>query len=145
MNEKVDEKLKTMVNEILAGVKTQSEFHVESLDIGIFVSPMATDELIKSPIDMEDLKENTGILVDLNVMEVTRGLLNRVMVRLHIDARKKIMIKNHGTHEAEIERCDVNETHLTGETKNLLHEKSRITAEAVKGVLDRIMASRADL
>jgi hypothetical protein len=143
MNEKVDEKLKRMVNEILAGEKTQSKFHIESLDIGMFVSPMATHELIKSPIDMEDLKENTGILVDLNVMEVTRGLLNRVMVRLHVDARKKIMIKNHGTHEAEIERCDVNEEHLTDETKNLLYEKSRTTAEAVKRALDRIMASRA--
>ena len=48
------------------------------------------------------MKENTGMQIDMKVRETVNKLLNRVMVRLHINERREVLIKNQRVHEAEI-------------------------------------------
>lgn len=53
------------------------------------------------------MKENTGMQIDMKVRETVNKLLNRVMVRLHINGRREALIKNQRVHEAEILESDL--------------------------------------
>ncbi len=142
----VDDVLKEMVNAILEDEKEKMEegkgklkLQVEEVDTGIFFSPVTATELIKSPAHMEDLKENTGMLIDMKVREVVRGLLTRVVMISHINERKEVLIKNHGVHEAEILKTDLEDAKLKEEREKILEEKSNMMSKAVKAALERIM------
>lgn len=139
-NTELNEVLKGMMNEILEVEGSEKlKLRVEEVDAGIFVSPVAAIELIKSPVHSEDVKENTGILIDMKVREVMKGLLNRVLVRLHINERREVLIKNQGVHEAEILESDLEDVKLKKEREKILEEKSSQMSEAVKAALERIM------
>ena len=45
--------------------------------------------------------------IDMKVRETVNKLLNRVMVRLHINGRREALIKNQRVHEAEILESDL--------------------------------------
>jgi len=133
--------LMEMMNEILGEEGSEKlKLRVEEVDAGIFVSPVATVELIKSPAHMEDVKENTGMLIDMKVRDVVKGLLNRVMIRLHINERKEVLIKNQGVHEAEILESDLEDVKLRKEREKILEEKSHQISEAVTVAIERIMS-----
>ncbi len=62
--------LKEIVNGILEGEEGSEKLRVEEVEIGIFVSPVVNVELIKSPAYKEDVKEYTGMLIDMKVRGV---------------------------------------------------------------------------
>lgn len=137
--------LNDVLSEILNRILEEEEgneklkLRVEKVDTGIFVSPIAGAELIKSPVYKEDVKENTGMLIDMKVREVVKGLLNRVLIRLHINERREVLIKNHGVHEAEILDSDLEDIKLRKEREEILKAKSHQMSEAVRVALERIM------
>lgn len=132
--------LMEIVNGILGEEGSEKlKLRVEEVDAGIFVSPVAATELIKSPAHMEDVKENTGMLIDMKVRDVVRGLLNRMLIRLHINERREVLIKNQGVHEAEILESDLEDVKLRKEREKILEEKSNTMSEAVKVAFERIM------
>ncbi len=114
---------------------------VEAVDTGIFVSPGATMELIKSPVTKDDVRENIGMLIEMKVREVMGGLLNRVLIRLHINARREVEIRNRGVHEAEILEGDVEDNRLREDRVQILEEKSTVMSRTVKLALERIMST----
>lgn len=135
--------LMEMVNEVLEEEGKGLRLRVEEVDAGIIVCPDSTAEVIKSPAHKEDVKENTSLLIDMKVREVAKGLLNRVMIKLHINERREVWIKNHAVHEAEILESDLNssgiEIGIGEEREKMLEEKSHQISEAVKAALERIM------
>ncbi len=114
---------------------------VEAVDTGIFVSPGATMELIKSPITREDVRENIGMLIEMKVREVMGGLLNRILIRLHISASREVEIRNRGVHEAEILGDDVEDSSLKEDRVRILEEKSTVMSRTVKLALERLMST----
>lgn len=139
-NEELNAVLRETMNNILEAHGSESlKLRVEEVDAGIFVSPVAETELIKSPVYKGDVKENTGMLIDMKVREVVEGLLNRVMIRLHINERGEVLIKNHGVHEAEILESDLEDVKLRKERERILKEKSHQMSKVVKVALERIM------
>ena len=80
------------------------------------------------------------LLIDTRVREVMRGLLNRVLIKLHINERKDVLIKSRGVHEAEILESDLNSGGKISEaTKKMLEEKSHQISEAVRAALEQMM------
>lgn len=75
----------------------------------------------------------------MKVREAVTGLLNRVMIRLHINERREVLIKNKGVHEAEILESDLEDRKSRKEREKILKEKSHQMSEAVKVALERIM------
>jgi len=132
--------LKELMNGILEEENENPKLRVEDVDTGIFVSPVAATELIKSPVAKEDVRENTGMLVEMKVREVVEGLLNRVLIRLRINDRREVEIMNRGVHEAEILKTDIVDVKLKDERERILEEKSNIMSRAVKVALERIMS-----
>jgi len=142
----LNELLIEMVNEVLEEEGKGLRLRVEEVDAGVFVpSVTAAAEVIKSPAYKEDVKENTGLLVDMKVREVAKGLLNGVLIKLDINERREVWIKNHGVHEAEILESDLKSSGIEkgigiGEkAEKMLEEKSHQIAEAVKAALERMM------
>ena len=131
--------LKELMNGILEEDNENPKLRVEEVDTGIFVSPAEATELIRAPVAKGDVKANTGMLVEMEVREV-EGLLNRVLIRLHINDRKEVEIRNRGVHEAEILKSDTVDAKLKEERERLLEEKSSIMSRAVKVALERIMS-----
>jgi len=132
--------LKEITNGILEEEKWKvPRLRVEEVDTGIFVSPVAAVELMKSPARKEDMKENTGLLVDMKVREVVKGLLNRLVIRVHINERREVLIKNKRVHEAEILDSDLKGIKIGKEREKMLEEKSNRISEAVKAALERLM------
>jgi len=131
----LNEVFKEMVNAIL---ENKLKLQVEEVDTGIFISSVASVEHMKSPAHKGDIKENTGMLVDMKVRDVVKGLLNRLVIRVYIDERGKVLIKNKGIHEAELLESDLKRIKLK-EMEKLLEEKSNKISEAVKAALERIM------
>ncbi len=133
--------LKEIMNGILEGEEgtEKLKLQVEEMDTGIFVSPVVAVELIKSPAYKEDVKENTGMLIDMKVREVVKGLLSRMLMRLHINERREVVIKNKGVHEAEILESDLNDFKPRKECEEILEEKTNKVSKAVKAALERIM------
>ncbi len=132
--------LMEIVNEVLEeegeGLKL---LRVEEVDVGILICPDGTLEVIKSPVYKDDVRENTGMLIDMRVREVVKGLLNRVLIRLHINERREVVIKNKGVQEAEILDSEFKDIELRKELEKILEGKSNTTSEAVKVALERIM------
>jgi hypothetical protein len=133
-----------MVNEVLEEEGKGLRLRVEEGEVGVFVpSVTAAAEVIKSPAYKEDVKENTSLLIDMKVREVAKGLLNRVLIKLDINERREVWIKNHGVHEAEILESDLKssgiEKGIGEKAEKMLEEKSRQIAEAVKAALERMM------
>jgi hypothetical protein len=137
-----------MVNEVLEEEGKGLRLRVEEVDASIFVPTVtAADEVIKSPAYKEDVKENTSLLVDMKVREVAKGLLNGVLIKLHINERREVWIKNHGVHEAEILESDLNSSSseiekgigIGKETEKMLEEKSHQISGAVKAAIERMM------
>ena len=132
--------LMEIVNEVLEeegeGLKL---LRVEEVDVGILICPDGTLEVIKSPVYKDDVRENTGMLIDMRVREVVKGLLNRVLIRLHINERREVVIKNKGVQEAEILDIEFKDIELRKELEKILEGKSNTTSEAVKVALERIM------
>jgi len=104
--------LMEMVNEVLEEEGKGLGLQVEEVDAVIIVCPDSTVELTMSPAYKEDVKENTSLLIDMKVREVAKGLLNRVMIKLHINERKEVLIKSKGVHEAEILESDLNSSEM---------------------------------
>lgn len=137
--------LKVMMNEILGAEGSEKlKLRVEEVDAGIFVSPVVAIEFIKSPMYKEDVKENTGMLIDMKVREAVKGLLNRVMIKLHINERREVLIKNQGVHEVEILKSDLEGVKLREERERILEEKSHQISKAVKVAIERIMSGKTD-
>ncbi len=136
----LNDALKEIMNDSLEEESEKLKLRVEEVDAGIFVSPVAAAELIKSPAYREDVKENTGWLIDMKVREVVKGLLNRVMVRLHINERREVLIKNKGVHEAEILESDLEEDKLKKEREKMFEKKSNVMSEVVKVAIKRVMS-----
>lgn len=134
--------LKGIMNEIL---EEGTGLRVEEVDAGIFVSPTETTEFIKSYPYVEDIKGNTGMLIDMKVKEIANKLLNRVMIRLQINERKRVLIESKEVHEAEILNSDLEEGELGEEREKTLLQKATKIAEAVKIALEWIMRSKVDL
>ncbi len=134
--------LKGILNEIL---EERTGLRVEDVDAGIFVSPTETIEFIKSYAYAEDVKENTGMLINTKVREVVNGLLHRVMIRLQINERKRVLIKSKEVQKAEILKNDCEEGELVEEQEKMLELKTNKIAEAVKIALEWIMRSTIDL
>ncbi len=132
--------LMEIVNEVLEeegkGLKL---LRVEEVDVGILICPDGTLELIKSPAYKDDVRENTGMLIDMKVREVVNGLLNKVLIRLHINERREVVIKNKGVHEAEILDSEFKDIELRKELEKILEGRSNTTSRAVKIALERIM------
>ncbi|MGB2841574.1 MAG: hypothetical protein WBC40_03715 [Halobacteriota archaeon] len=137
--------LKEMINEILGAEGSEKlKLRVEEVDAGIFVSPAVAIEFIKAPMYKEDVKENTGMLIDMKVREAVKGLLNRVMIKLHINERREVLIKNQGVHEVEILKSDLEGVKLREERERILKEKSHQISKAVKVAIERIMSGKTD-
>nr|QNO52780.1 hypothetical protein HGGDFBBL_00012 [Methanosarcinales archaeon ANME-1 ERB6] len=134
--------LKGIMNEIL---EEGTGLQVEEVDAGIFVSPTETTEFIKSYPYVEDIKENTGMLIDMKVKEIANKLLNRVMIRLQVNERKRVLIESKEVHEAEILNSDLEEGELGEEREKILLQKATKIAEAVKIALEWIIRSKVDL
>jgi hypothetical protein len=133
-----------MVNEVLEEEGKGLRLRVEEGEVGVFVpSVTAAAEVIKSPAYKEDVKENTSLLVDMKVREVAKGLLNRVLIKLDINERREVWIKNHGVHEAEILESDLKssgiEKGIGEEAEKMLEEKSHQISGAVKAAIERMM------
>ncbi len=137
----LNNELKEIMNGILEGEEgtEKLKLRVDKVETGIFVSPVVAVELIKSPAYKEDVKENTGMLIDMKVREVVKGLLSRMLMRLHINERREVVIKNKGVHEAEILESDLNDFKLRKECEEILEEKTNRVSKAVKVALERIM------
>lgn len=135
----LNNELKGIMNGILEGEEGSEKLRVEEVDTGIFVCPVTAVELIRSPAYKEDLKENTGMLIDMKVREVVNGLLNGVLIRLHINDRRKVLIKNQGVHEVEILESDLKDVKRRKECEKMLEEKTNKISNAVKVALERIM------
>jgi hypothetical protein len=140
----LNELLIEMVNEVLEEEGKGLRLRVEEGEVGVFVpSVTAAAEVIKSPAYKEDVKENTSLLVDMKVREVAKGLLNRVLIKLDINERREVWIKNHGVHEAEILESDLKssgiEKGIGEETEKMLEEKSHQISGAVKAAIERMM------
>ena len=84
--------LMEMANEVLEGEGKGLRLRVEEVNAGIIVRPDTAAEVIKSPAYKEDIKENTSLLIDTKVREIMRGLLNRVLIKLHINERKEVLL-----------------------------------------------------
>ncbi len=136
----LDDILKEVMNGILEEENENPKLRVEEVDTGIFVSPVTATELIKSPVARDDVRENTGMLVEMKVREVVEGLLNRVLIRLHINERREVEIRNRGVDEAEILKSDVADERLNEDRKRILEEKSSTMSRVVKVALERIMS-----
>ena len=136
--------LKELMNGILEEDNENPKLQVEEVDTGIFVSPAEATELIRAPVAKGDVRANTGMLVEMKVREV-EGLLNRVLIRLHINDRREVEIRNRGVHEAEILKSDTVDVKLKEERERLLEEKSSIMSRAVKVALERIISSISHL
>lgn len=134
--------LKGILNEIL---EEGTGLRVEEVDAGIFVSPTETTEFIKSYPYAEDVKENTGMLINMKVREIANELLDRVMIRLQINERKRVLIKSREIQEAEILNSDLEGGELEEEQKKMLELKTNKIAEAAKIALEWIIRSRVDL
>ncbi len=134
--------LKGIMNEIL---EEETGLRVEEVDAGIFVSPTEETEFIKSYPYAEDVKENTGMLINMKVKEIANELLNRVMIRLQINERKRVLIKSKEVQEAEILNSDLEEGELGEEREKILLQKANRIAEAVKIALEWTMRSTIDL
>ena len=136
----LNELLRVIMNGILEVEKGKGlKLRVEEVDTGIFVSPVAAAEVMKSPAHREDIKENTGMLIDMKVKEVVKGLLNRLVIRAHINERREVLIKNKGVHEAELLESDLKGIKIGEEKEKMLEEKANRISEAVKEALERIM------
>ena len=137
----LNNELKEIMKGILEGEEGSEKLklRVEEVDTGIFVSPVVAVELIKSPAYKEDVKENTGMLIDIKVREVVKGLSNRVLIKLHVNERRKVVIKNKGIHEAEILKSDLKDFKLRKECEKILEEKTNKISKMVKVSLERIM------
>ena len=136
----LNELLRVIMNGILEVEKGKGlKLRVEEVDTGIFVSPVAAAEVMKSPARREDIKENTGMLIDMKVKEVVKGLLNRLVIRAHINERREVLIKNKGVHEAELLESDLKGIKIGEEKEKMLEEKANRISEAVKEALERIM------
>ena len=110
--------LMEMANEVLEEEGKGLRLRVEEVNAGIIVCPDSSAEVIKSPAYKEDIKENTSLLIDTKVREIMKGLLNRVLIKLHINERKEVLIKSRGVHEAEILESDLNSSgKISEETK----------------------------
>ena len=133
--------LMEMVNEVLEEEGKGLGLQVEEVDVGIIVCPDSASEIIKSPEYKEEVKENVSLLVDMKVREVIMGLLNSVMIKLHINERREVCIKNYSIHEAEILESDLNASGMEiGEEKEkMLEEKSHQISEAVKAAIEQMM------
>lgn len=137
--------LNNLLKEITNGILEEEEgkrfkLRVEEVDTGIFVSPIAAVEVMKSPAYKEDMKENTGMLIDMKVKEVVKGLLDRLVIRVQINERREVLIKNKGVHEAEILESDLKGIKIEKEREKILEEKSNRISEVVKAALERIMS-----
>ncbi|MHC1636054.1 MAG: hypothetical protein ACXQTS_05485 [Candidatus Methanospirareceae archaeon] len=141
MKKGLDELLLVIVNEILdkEGVKRGLRMRVEEIDAGVFASPVVTTEVIKTPIQEGDLRENTGMLVDVKVREVADGLLNKIMIKLHIDDRREVLISGKEVYESEILEGDVKGGRLGRERRRLFEEKADILSKAVKTAIESII------
>ena len=132
--------LMEMANEVLEGEGKGLRLRVEEVNAGIIVRSDSSAEVIKSPAYKEDIKENTSLLIDTKVREIMRGLLNRVLIKLHINERKEVLIKSKEVHEAEILESDLNSGgKISEETKKMLEEKSHQISEAVRVALEQMM------
>jgi len=134
--------LKEIMNEIL---EEGTGLRVEEVDTGILVSPIESPEFIKSYPYAEDVRENTGMSINMKVKEITSELLNRVMIRLQINERKRVLIKSKEVQEAEILNSDLEEGELGEEREKMLVQKANRIAKVVKIALEWIMRSTMDL
>ncbi len=134
--------LKTLMNEIL---EEGAGLRVEEVDTGIFVSPSESTEFIKPYPYAEDVKVNTEMLINMKVREIANELLNRVIIRLKINERKRVLIKSKEVQEAEILNTDLEEGKLREEREKMLMQKANRTAKSVKTALEWIIRSRVDL
>ncbi len=60
-------------------------------------------------------------------------------MRLQINERGEVVIKNKGVHEAEILESDLNDLKLSKECEKILEEKTNKVSRALKAALERIM------
>ncbi|MCW3134129.1 MAG: hypothetical protein N2V78_07380 [Methanophagales archaeon] len=130
------------MNEILAD---GAELRVEEVDTGILVSPSEPTEFMKPYPYVEDVEENTEMLIDMKVKEIATELLNRVMIRLQINERERVLIKSKEVQEAEILNSDLKGGELGEEKEKMLMQKANKTAKMVKTALEWIIRSRVDL
>ncbi len=114
---------------------------VEAVDTGIFVSSGATTELIKSLVRKDEVREDIGMLIEMNVREVMEGLLNNVLIRLHINASREVKIDNSGVHEAEILENDIEDNKLKEARVRILEDKTTVISGTVKLALERLMST----
>ncbi len=135
--ERADEKLRKMINEMLRN-QSQVRLHVDEIDVGLFVSPAATTELIKTPVYVDEIKENIGMLIDLKVREDTTGLSNKVVMRMCIDEDGKVKIRNSNVHEAEIMEEDVHDGKLSNDREEILSRKEEICSRVVMEAMNAI-------
>lgn len=145
MNEKegagkagLNDALKEIMNGILE--EGNEKLRVEEVDTGIFVCPIVNVEHIKSPAYKEDLKKNTGMLVDIKVREVIDGLLNGVLMWLHINGRREVEIKRRAIDEVEIRESDLNDSKLRKDWDKIQEEKTNKVSRVVKVALEQIMS-----
>ncbi|MEA2033094.1 MAG: hypothetical protein U9N41_05880 [Euryarchaeota archaeon] len=134
----LNNELKEIMNGILEGEEGTEKLRVEEVDTGIFVSPFASRELIKSPAYKEDVRENTGLLIDMEVREVMKGLLNKVLMRLQINGRREVEIKNKGIYEAEVSESVLRDFKRRKECDRIMEEKTNKISRALKVALERI-------
>ncbi|RLG36435.1 hypothetical protein DRN79_04890 [Methanosarcinales archaeon] len=135
------EMLRDLVDDLLRRVSATAteerlELEIEGVDAGVFLSSVVAKEFVR-PAKMDDLRENTDMLIEIVVREVDTDLQNRIMVKLQIDEHGDVIIKNHGVQEAEIleSYVDSESGGLRAEIRRRIERKSVEVASALRDAI----------
>jgi len=126
---------------------------VEDVDMGIFIYP--DDVLVDSsyydlgdlvyPVYTEDLTVDASLLAELIVREDTGGLLSKMLMRIYINEKREVEIKNRAIYETEISERDLKTLEQRKAVEEMLEDKTNVLAEVMKGALERIMKEKKPL
>ncbi len=121
---------------------------VEDLDMGIFIYPddRLADFLeveclgdLVYPVYTDDLTVDASLLAELRVREDAGGLLSKVLMRLYINEKREVEIKNKTIYETEILGREITTVKQRKACEEMLEEKTNILADVLKRALERIM------
>lgn len=144
--------LQEIMNTTLASEKGNGKLTlcVEDVDMGIFIYP--DDVLVDSsyydlgdlvyPVYTEDLTVDASLLAELIVREDARGLLSKMLMRIYINEKREVEIKNRAIYETEIVGRDITTARQRKAVEEMLEEKTNVLAEVMKGALERIMKEK---
>lgn len=146
--------LEGIINGILdsgGGAAEKPTLRVEEVDMGVLVYPddmlegdqegviEETVEEIAYPVYKEDLVVDAHLLADIIVRDVAHGLFSNVLIRLHINERREVVVQNKEVYEAEVLASEIMTVKQREECEATLEAESMMISDTLKVALEQIM------